>query len=198
MSTDPLLSQRVSDEQRDRAVDYLQQAYASGAIGEELFEERLGEALTAMTRAELNASLRGVARVAAPLMGRRAPSARPPVVNRAENVGAGLTHLSGLPTLFLGPAIVKAVATPGSRLWWEAGRAMSYQLTSMAVGVTMIMMSLVTGIGEGFVFLAWVSYVMLALFFSARAFNGEKSTGALAEFLPFKPQDPEQTRQLGR
>ena len=199
---DPLLNQRVSDEQRDRAVDYLQQAYASGAIEADTFEERLGEALSATTRAELNRSLRDVARVAAPLLAKRPPVATHPsvgqAVSRAENVGAGLVHLSGLPTVFIGPAIAKALATPGSRLWWEAGRAMSFQLTSMIVGVVMIAIAGFTGIGGSFVGLAYLLYVVLALIFSARAFSGEISTGRLAEALPFKPQDPRTRRQLDR
>lgn len=200
--TNYLNDQRVSDQQRDRAVDYLQQAYAAGGMEEEFFEERLGQALTAETRGELNRSLRGVARVAAPALARRPPVARPHSVenaqDRAQNVGAGLVHLSGLPTIFIGPAIVKAVATPGSRLWWEAGRAMSYQLTSMILGVSMIMLSLITGVGEGIVFSAYVLYVVLALVFSARAFNGQASTGRLAPFLPFRPEDPRRRGQLDR
>lgn len=195
---DPLLNQRVSDEQRDRAVDYLQQAYAAGAIEADTFEERLGEALSASTRAELNRSLRDVARVAAPMLSRRAPVAAHPAVSRAENVGAGFVHLSGLPTVFIGPAIARALSTPGSRIWWEAGRAMSYQLTSMIVGVVMITIAGFTGIGGSFVGLAYVLYVVLTLIFSARAFTGEVSTGRLAEALPFKPKDPRTRRQLER
>lgn len=198
MNADPLLNQRVSDEQRDRAVDYLQQAYAAGAIEPDMFEERLGEALSANTRAELNRSLREVARVAAPMLPKRAPMAAHPAAGRAENVGAGLVHLSGLPTVFIVPAIVKAASTPGSRIWWEAGRAMSFQLTSMIVGVVMITLAGFTGIGGGFVALAYIFYVVLSLIFSARAFSGEVSTGPLAEALPFKPKDPRTRRQLER
>jgi len=62
--TDPSLSTTITDVQRDRAVEYLQRVYASGELSEELFEQRLGMALTAQTRAELNASLHGLARVA--------------------------------------------------------------------------------------------------------------------------------------
>ena len=53
--TDPSLSTTITDVQRDRAVEYLQRVYASGELSEELFEQRLGMALTAQTRAELNA-----------------------------------------------------------------------------------------------------------------------------------------------
>lgn len=196
-SADPLASQRVSDDQRDRAVDYLQQAYASGAIEADVFEERLGEALSATTRAELNRSLRDVARVAAPMLAARPPVARGPAVSRAENVGAGLVHLAGLPTVFIGPAIVKAAATPGSRLWWEAGRAMSFQITSLFIGVGMVVLATILGVGGGFVFLSYLFYVMLTFAFSVRAFNGENSTGAIGRALPFRPRDPRQRPELG-
>lgn len=196
-SADPLANQRVSDEQRDRAVDYLQQAYASGAIEADTFEERLGEALSATTRSELNRSLREVGRVAAPLLAARPPVAQSPAVSRAENVGAGLVHLSGLPTVFLGPAIVKTLSTPGSRLWWEAGRALSFQLSSMFVGVAMVLLTILFGGGGGLVMLGWIAYALLTITFSVRAFNGENSTGAIGKLLPFKPQDPRRRPELG-
>lgn len=194
----PNPAQRVDDAQRDRAVDYLQQAYACGAIEEELFEARLGDALAATTRAELNASLRGIAREAAPLLGRRAPTAQPPALKRAENVAAGFTHLAGLVTIFVGPAVVKATANPGSRLWWEAGRAMSYQLTSMLIGVPAIVTAIITGSGGWVVFGAYMFYLVLTLVFAARAFNGENSTGMIGRILPFKPVKPDQRRELDR
>ena len=53
--TDPSLFTTVTDVQRDRAVEYLQRVYASGVLSDELFEQRLGMALAAQTRDELNA-----------------------------------------------------------------------------------------------------------------------------------------------
>lgn len=196
-ASDPLSSQRVSDEQRDRAVDYLQQAYASGAIEADVFEDRLGEALSANTRAELNRALRDVGRVAAPLLAAKPPVAHNPAVSRAENVGAGLVHLAGIPTVFLGPAIVKAAATPGSRLWWEAGRAMSFQVSSLIVGATMFTLATIMGGGFGLVFMAYLFYLLLTVIFSVRAFNGDNSTGAIGNVLPFKPRDPKRPPALG-
>ena len=75
--TDPSLSTTITDVQRDRAVEYQQRVYASGALSEELFGQRLGMALTAQTRAELNASLHGLARVAG--MFPAPPAAKHPV-----------------------------------------------------------------------------------------------------------------------
>ena len=86
--TDPSLSTTITDVQRDRAVEYLQRVYASGELSEELFEQRLGMALTAQTRAELNASLHGLARrgwhVPRPL-----PRPKHPVHDGLQNPGSG-------------------------------------------------------------------------------------------------------------
>ena len=200
MTTDYLNSERVSDAQRDRAVDYLQQAYAAGGMDPDLFEDRLGQALTAETRGELNRSLRGIARLAAPNMPQRAPVARPASVedmqHRAENVGAGLVHLSGLPTAFVVPAIVKAVSRPGSRIWWEASRSMSFQATSVIVGFSMFALTLLGLLTPEFMVLSWLFYVVLTLVFSTRAFQGQVSTGFLADILPFRATDPDARPRL--
>lgn len=86
--TDPMLSVLVTDVQRDRAVEYLQRAYAASAISDEVFEQRLGMALTATTRAELNASLRGLARVAPAMLPTR-PAAESQPLNGMNNVLSG-------------------------------------------------------------------------------------------------------------
>ena len=84
---------QVTELQRDRAVDYLQQSYSTGVIDAEGFEERVAVALTATTRAGLNSSLRGIARVTgAPGNHSNAPMVRPQAVSGAENVGAGLNE----------------------------------------------------------------------------------------------------------
>ena len=107
--TDPSLSTTITDVQRDRAVEYLQRVYASGELSEELFEQRLGMALTAQTRAELNASLHGLARVAG--MFPAPPAAKHPVHDGLQNLVAGFFHLATLPTMFLVPAIGRGLAS---------------------------------------------------------------------------------------
>lgn len=181
----------VTDLQRDRAVDYLQQAYASGALDADAFEDRLAQALTATTRGELNASLRGIARIAdapARVMA-PAPVAMPPVPDGVQNVGSGLVHLAGLPTGFIGPAIVKAAATPGSRLWWEAGRALSWQITSLVAFVAVVMGAIALDTGA-LVLLGGLAWFLGTVLFSVRAFNGDDSMGRLGELMLFKPRQP--------
>lgn len=195
---DPLSAHQITDLQRDRAVEYLQQAYASGIIDAESFEDRLATALTAITRPELNSSLRGIAHVPdarqhlAP-----APMVQPPVVTSAANVGAGFTHLSGfIFPFFLGPVIVKAVARPGSRLWLEAGRALSFQLTAITTAIVLGTVLSLLGIGETLFGLGVVGWILTTVLMSVRAFQGMNSVSGIERFLPFKP--PREKTQIGR
>ncbi|MDO5736257.1 MAG: DUF1707 and DUF4870 domain-containing protein [Propionibacteriaceae bacterium] len=196
--SDPLSVNQVTDLQRDRAVDYLQHAFATGVIDTDGFEERVATALTATSRMELNSSLRGIARVADASMALGAvPMARPQVVSGAENVGAGFTHLSGFFfPFFLGPIIVKAVARPGSRLWLEAGRALSFQLTALSAAVVLGIVLSILGIGGGLFTVGVIGWLITTTLLAIRAFQGQNSTAGIERFMPFKP--PRENRQLGR
>lgn len=191
MTQQPPRPNLVTDEQRDRAVDYLQQAYAKGTLDEETFDDRLAQALTATRRGDLNASLRGVARVADVNAGVLAPApmAMPPVPQGVQNVGSGLVHLAGLPTGFIVPAITKAASVPGSRIWWEAGRALSWQATSMLAMVAIVIGSMILGVGSP-VFIGGLIWFLGTVVFSIRAFNGDDSTGGLGRLLLFRPKLP--------
>ncbi len=193
---DPFLDGPVSDQQRDRAVDYLQQAYATGALDPDAFDKRLGTALTTSSRVELNACLRGIPRsvpVAPPLAA--APVARPEAPHQVQDVGAGLTHLSGLFTAFVGPAVVKAVATPGGRAWLEASRALAFQLTMLIVGALAMVSAVVLDAGLA-LFAAWMTWFVGTILLSVRAFNGRNSTERVEKFLIVKPEHAH--RQIGR
>lgn len=186
--TDPLLGSHVTDLQRDRAIDYLQQAYATGALAPEDFETRLGIALTATTRADLNSSLKGLARIAPNLQPLpAAPLARVPVPDSVTNVGAGFTHLSGLFTNFVGPAVVKAASTPGSRTWLEASRALAFQLTGLIAFFVTLGFTVVFHTGAP-MFFGWLAWLVGTILLSVRAFNGQDSTAKIERFLPIKPE----------
>lgn len=189
---------QVTDVQRDRAVDYLQQAFATGVIDSENFEDRVATALTASTRIELNSSLRGIARVVdASNHSAMAPMARPAVVDGAQNVGAGFTHLSGyIFPFFLGPVIVKAVARPGSRLWLEAGRALSFQLTAISVALVLATVMGIFGFGSNLFFFGVIGWLLTTTILAVRAFQGQNSTAGIERLMPFKP--PRENRQIGR
>ena len=186
----------LSEAARDRAVAHLQACYATGQLNEADLDRRLDQALRARDRAELNRALVGLARIApAPL---RAPA--PGLPSPADNVGAGMAHLSGLFTSFVGPAVIKAVATPGSRVWWEAARALSLQVTLIVAGFAAMVASVVLGLSElmGLVWLVWFAATLTA---SVRAFNGQSGTGRFERVLVARPQAPRgqlpQTRYHG-
>ncbi|GAA4905625.1 hypothetical protein GCM10025789_26190 [Tessaracoccus lubricantis] len=177
----------VTDQQRDRAVNHLQACYADRSIDEAELDRRLDLALNARDRVELNRSLVGLARIAPAVFVPQRPGQAAP----AENVGAGLVHLSGLFTWFIAPAIVKSVARPGSHLWWEAGRALSFQLTAAVVAAAALVLGIVLG-AEGFLFLAWLAWFGGTIWASVRAFNGQSGTGRLEPFMLARPNPPRQ------
>jgi hypothetical protein len=186
----------LSEAARDRAVAHLQACYASGQLNEADLDRRLDQALGARDRAELNRALVGLARIApAPL---RAPA--PGLPSPADNVGAGMAHLSGLFTSFVGPAVIKAVATPGSRLWWESARALSLQVTMIVAGFAAMVASVVLGLTD-FMGLVWLVWFAATLTASVRAFNGQSGTGRFERVLLARPQAPRgqlpQTRYHG-
>ncbi|AQP46955.1 hypothetical protein BW730_04885 [Tessaracoccus aquimaris] len=178
----------VSDELRDRAVAHLSAMYGNGTINETELDRRLGLALGARDRIELGRSLAGLARMAPAVLTPKTPGGATPV----ENVGAGLVQLSGLATSFVGPAIVKAATKPGSRLWWEAGRAMSLQLTFLAIGLALTVLGWMFHV-EALVFLAWAAWWGSTIWASVRAFNGKRSTGNVEPFLLARPKLPGST-----
>jgi hypothetical protein len=185
---EPSLSTLVTDVQRDRAVEYLQHAYASGALSEEFFEQRLSQALTAQTRGELNASLHGLARVAPAMLG-NAPVARHHAVDGAQNLAAGFFHLATVPTLFLVPAIGRALAPPGGRASLEASRAMCFQFNILiygAVAILLVATGVVTPLLLLFGFVAWG---LMTLWLAIRAFNGQKSTALIEWLMLLRPEE---------
>ena len=101
---------------------------------------------------------------------------------------------------FVGPAVIKAVATPGSRVWWEAARALSLQVTLIVAGFAAMVASVVLGLSElmGLVWLVWFAATLTA---SVRAFNGQSGTGRFERVLLARPQAPRgqlpQTRYHG-
>lgn len=175
----------ITEEMRDRAVSHLGDLYARNVIGEAEFNRRLDTVFAARDRVELGRSLQGLARMAPAMLRPTAPGQASP----AENVGGGLVALSGLVTSFVGPAIVKAATKPGSRMWWEAGRSLSLQVTFLALGLTLALLSWITGIG-GLAFLGWLAWAGGTTWASVRAFNGRSSTGALEPFLLARPTLP--------
>lgn len=147
MSTSDLL---VTPAQRDRAVEILQEMYADDRLTRLEFDTRLEQALTATTRAELNASFTGLVARPVPTY---APVAftRPGPVQRYKSDGRGLgtiAHWLGYPTFFVGPALIVATAgkdNPAVRR--HAVEALNFQLSMLGL---FMLLGVVAGATEGF------------------------------------------------
>lgn len=124
-------SRLVSDDERERVVAYLQEAYAAGQLDPVEFDQRMGQALAAQTRGELNPSFRGV-----PFQPLRTAAVvtRPGELANSTRAAAALTHFSGAFSSFVGPAIVFAASDPGP-LRAEAAKALAFQLMIVALFV---------------------------------------------------------------
>ena len=59
----PSLNQLVTDEQRDKAERFLQEAYADGRLNEFEFDGRLEQVMNARTRQDLNTAFYGLVQV---------------------------------------------------------------------------------------------------------------------------------------
>ena len=184
---DPSLSVTVTDVQRDRAVEYLQRVYASGGLSDELFEQRLGMALAAQTRADLNASLQGLARVAG--MFSDVPVARHPVYDGAQNLVSGFLHMTTVPTMFLAPAIGRALSSPGSRIAVEASRAMCFQFSALIYGAIAVILTVSNLLPSVFLFLGFITWCLMTLWLTIRSVMGEKSTAIIERVMLMRPPE---------
>ncbi len=193
--SDPSLQLPLTDIQRDRAVEHLQRVYAAGGIDEADFESRLSMALTAQNRAELNASLKGLARIAPAVMDSQTVAQTGPHHGPA-NVISGFIHLTALPSLMLVPAIATGVSRPGGRIAVEAHRAMSFQLSAVVYGLgaaVFVFLQLLPTTVLGVGFLGWLA---MTFWLAVRAFSGEKSTTYVEWLMLTKPREDRKPRKI--
>lgn len=183
--------QRVSDIQRERTISYLQSAYADGRLDTSELDRRIGIALAAHTRADLNQAFSGVD---APATSRPAAQLGLPVpyvthhpVKRSR-AAAAFAHGSGLFSSIIGPGIVYAASTPGSVTRREAAKAFNFQLVALPIGF-------LTGIMAGwfdadFISGAWaVVWFALTMIGAIKAHNGEDWTNPVMRHVPFRVLD---------
>jgi uncharacterized Tic20 family protein len=146
---------RVSDAEREPVVDRLQQAYAEGRLDAAELDMRLHLAMTAKTRADLDAVLYDLVKPAA----RPVPLPRPEEDPSAEQrLLAALAHILGIVTLFVGPLVMmctRARRSPYVRAHIAA--ALNFQLTLLLVTIVTF------GIGGIAYAVAWVVAGVAAL-----------------------------------
>jgi uncharacterized protein len=157
---------RVSDAERDQAVEMLQAAFADGRIDHAELDRRIGEALAATYRADLSHAMRGL-----PLAGRANGLDHPVGGGRTvetrtrelaltpeERTWALIAHWSGVVTLFVGPVLIAMTKGKTSRFV----RAQAYESTNFQVSflAAIIVLGLATAMTFG---IAGILYAPLAM-----------------------------------
>lgn len=148
---------RVSDAEREPIVDRLQQAFAEGRLDKDELDLRLHLAMTARTRADLDAVLFD-------LTPGRGPAGRVPVPPQEgdptaeQRVLAALAHALGAVTLFAGPLVM--LCTPARR----SPYVRRHIVASLNFQFTLILLTVVTlGVGAIAYAVAWVLCAVAAL-----------------------------------
>lgn len=143
---------RVSDAEREPVVERLQQAYAEGRIDHAELDLRLHLAMTARTRADLDAVLSDLT---TPPPVRTGPEPDPTAEQRLL---AALAHVLGIVTLFVGPLVMlctRAKRSPYVRSHIAA--ALNFQLTLLLVTIVTL------GVGAIAYAVAWAVAAVAAL-----------------------------------
>ncbi len=168
----PSPSLRVSDADRQRATEALSDAYCQGRLDEVEFDHRVGLALGAQTRGELQQCLYGLPP--------RPVGVAPLPVPAATGSGVGaMAHFSALFTWIFGPLAIYALGQPGSVARREAAAAFNFQLIA---GVACILTAVVGNIllpdailGAAMV-AGWLGWLVLTITGGARALAGQPWT----------------------
>ena len=175
----PSLRLQVTPEQRERAEDYLQEAYADNRITEDEFDRRIGQVISADNRKELNEAFYGLVPASAPSQALGVHPAyqsvaKPQPRQQGGRGVGGLAHFSGLATLAVGPGLLYAVSPAGSYQRREAAKAFNFQIITI---ISMVLVQIVENITNldldvmlGLMFLGWF---VLTVVGGAKALQGE-------------------------
>lgn len=200
----PSLSLLVSDEQRDRAVDWLQRAYADGRLTEVDLDQRLDQVFAARTRKDLNLAFYGLVQPSPSQALGLHPAYAPLVSKQAQDAAgrgvAAFSYFSALFTWVFGPLIGYVVAPQGSQAKQHAAQAFDFTLLStggMFAGGILAAIWDPLGIVAGMVALAWF---ILTIVGGAKAASGEPWENPLLKLSPFRVLSKPQPgyRSLGR
>ncbi|MFL6054005.1 MAG: DUF1707 and DUF4870 domain-containing protein [Actinoallomurus sp.] len=145
---------RVSAAEREPIVDRLQQAFAEGRIDKDELDLRLHLAMTAKTRADLDAVLADLTPASA------APPRPVPVgePTAEQRVLAALAHLLGATTIFIGPLVMLCTrARRSAYVRRHIVEALNFQLT-------LLLLTIVTfGLGAIAYAVSWIVCAVAAL-----------------------------------
>jgi uncharacterized Tic20 family protein len=174
----PSLKMHVTPDQRERAEQWLQEAYADGRISEDEFDRRIGQAISSTTRKDLNEAFYGLVQVPMPskAMGLHPayqPMVRPETRQQAGRGAAGFAHFSVFFFWILGPGLVYALSSSGSYARKEAAKAFNFQVISaISFAVAGIVNS--TPLNIDWLFpLMGLAWLVLTIVGGAKALQGE-------------------------
>lgn len=198
----PSLSLLVSDEQRDRAVDWLQRAYADGRLTEIELDQRLDQVFAARTRKDLNLAFYGLVQPspsqALGVHPAYAPLVSPQAQAAAHRGVAAFSHFSAPFTWVFGPLIGYIIAPQGSEAKRHAAEAFDFTLISTGAFIgSAIVASIWEPLGL-LVALVMLSWFILTIVGGAKAASGEPWENPLLKLVPFRVLSKPQPRQLGR
>lgn len=198
----PSLNLLVTDAQRDRAVGFLQEAYADGRLAETEFDERVGQALSARNRRDLNSAFEGLVRVTPTQQAFAAHPAYLPVVNQQADgasgrLAGGLAHWSSIPLPLIGPGVFYAVSERGSFARSQAAKAFNFQLFAIVVAAALGIVSNILNFDlfSGVWMMAWF---VLTVIGGVKAFSGDDWHNPIMKKVPMRVLDETTRRGIGR
>lgn len=191
MQEHPSLNIAITEEQRERGERWLQDAYAAGRISESEFERRIEQALSAVTRRDLNLAFYGLVEVSAASQALGVHPAYRPLTPVGQSVGRGaasVAHFSGLISWIFGPVLVYMVSPVNSFARREAAKAFNFQLVAMlgliVSGIVAGMLDSLPGIGDAIGMipvLVWLGWLILTVVGGAKAAQGEDWTNPVTK-----------------
>ncbi len=193
----PSLDWAVTPDQRARAEDYLQRAYADGRLSGEEFDHRIGIALSATTRRELNSAFEGLARIPTSPGQYRSGYGLAPMNPYASQIqrnpeatpGGAVAYFSGAFTWLIGPGIAAAVTPAGSPAHRQAAKAFNATVSFTAMAFVLSVLQNVIhplNMVSGLVGVMWFVFMIVG---GVKAANGEDWTNPFTRVLPIRILD---------
>lgn len=191
----PSLNLPVTEAQRDRAEQWLQQAYADGRISADEFDRRIGQVISSVSRRDLNLAFYGLVKVAptSQALGVH-PIYQPthPTVDRA-GVGvsrgmAALAHFSALGSSFFGPLLFFLLSPEGGPTRREAAKAFNFQvLALLSLVATFVVGQFVPEMIAGLLYtVVTIGWLVLTVVGGAKAAQGDDWRNPATRVLPMQ------------
>ncbi len=168
----------VSGVERDQAVAYLRNAYVDGRLSPDNFEGRVTRALDAVTRADLDATLTGLAVVGGQVHGSR--------IAASETLAAGVIGLSPFFLGPLGPILGVVISPRGSWMRRQVAQQANFQLVALLLGAVVLGAAVKTNlmiVTFPFVGMAWFAGTIIH---AAKAFEGHEWTNPVLQAIPLR------------